>query len=151
MATNLDAAFLLAQALLPQLIAKRGALVFMASVQGLATQRNVAAYTASKHGLIGLSKSIAVDFASQGVRSNAIAPGSIDTPMLRDAIASSPSPAALRTEIDSMHPLGRAGHASEVAELVAFLLSERAAFITGEVIRIDGGLLALIGGSPLQD
>jgi NAD(P)-dependent dehydrogenase (short-subunit alcohol dehydrogenase family) len=64
-------------------------LVFMASVQGLASQRNVAAYTASKHGLIGLSKSIAVDFASQGVRSNAIAPGSIDTPMLRDAIASS--------------------------------------------------------------
>jgi NAD(P)-dependent dehydrogenase (short-subunit alcohol dehydrogenase family) len=92
MATNLGAAFLLAQALLPQLIAKRGALVFMASVQGLASQRNVAAYTASKHGLIGLSKSIAVDFASQGVRSNAIAPGSIDTPMLRDAIASAPSP-----------------------------------------------------------
>ena len=150
-ATNLGAAFLLAQALLPQLIASRGALVFMASVQGLASQRNVAAYTASKHGLIGLSKSIAVDFASQGVRSNAVAPGSIDTPMLRDAIASSPSPAALRTEIDTMHPLGRAGHASEVAELVAFLLSERAAFITGEVIRIDGGLLARIGGSPLQD
>ncbi|WP_059285065.1 SDR family oxidoreductase [Aquitalea magnusonii] len=150
-ATNLSAAFLLSQALLPQLIVQRGAMVFMASVQGLASQRHVAAYTASKHGLIGLSKSIAVDFASQGVRANAVAPGAIDTPMLRDAIASAPSPAALRREIDAMHPLGRAGHASEVAELVAFLLSDRATFITGEVIRIDGGLLALIGGSPSQD
>ena len=70
---NLKSAYLLSQALLPQLVENRGACAFMASVQGLATQESVAAYTTSKHGLIGLAKSIAVDFASQGVRSNAVA------------------------------------------------------------------------------
>ena len=148
---NLKSAFILSRAVLPELIKTKGAIVMMASVQGLATQNDVAAYTTSKHGLIGLTKSIAIDFAKYNVRANAVAPGSVDTPMLRNAVALSDAPEKVMNTINAMHPLGRSAKASEVAELVCFLLSGRASFITGEVVKVDGGLLTQIAGSPTDD
>jgi len=151
LAVNLTSAYLQSAAALPELIKTKGSLVMTSSVQGLATQRNVAAYATAKHGLMGLTKSIAVDFAAQGVRANAVAPGSVDTPMLRNAVAQADDPAAVYRAIDAMHPLGRPARPAEVAEVICFLLSDRASFVTGEVVRVDGGLMSLLGGSPSED
>jgi len=148
---NLTSAYLLAAAVVPELIKTKGSVVMTASVQGLATQQDVAAYTTAKHGLIGLTKSIAVDFAADGVRANAVAPGSVDTPMLRNAVEAADNPEAVYRAINAMHPLGRPAQPAEIAEVICFLLSDRASFVTGEVVRIDGGLMSLLGGSPSED
>ena len=148
---NLSSGFYLAKATLPHLIKTQGAIAFTASVQGMATQKNVAAYTVSKHGLIGLMKSIAVDFAEDGVRANAVAPGSVDTPMLRNAIALADDEQAVWDTINDMHPLGRSARPEEIANVISFLLSDQSSFMTGEVVRVDGGLLSIIGGSPKAD
>jgi NAD(P)-dependent dehydrogenase (short-subunit alcohol dehydrogenase family) len=117
-------------------------------VQSFATQQAVAAYTTSKHALIGLTRSMALDFSGYGVRVNAVAPGSVDTPMLNWAIGLDPDPEALMRTVHGMHPLGRIARTAEIAEAVAFLASPRASFVTGATLVVDGGLLLPIAGAP---
>lgn len=148
MDVNLTGAFYAAKAALPELRRTHGAIVFTASVQGMAAQKGALAYVVAKHGLIGLVTGMAIDEASHGVRVNGVAPGSVDTPMLRWAIDLDPNPEALSAEIDAMHPLGRRAQPAEIASVIAFLLSDGSSFMTGETVRVDGGLLARIPGAP---
>jgi NAD(P)-dependent dehydrogenase (short-subunit alcohol dehydrogenase family) len=148
MSVNLKGAFNVARAAMPELRRNKGAIVLMASVQGFAGQKGALAYVVSKHGLVGLVTAMAMDEAEHGVRVLGVAPGSVDTPMLRWAIGLDPNPQALDREIDAMHPLGRRGQPAEIANVVAFLLSDKAAFMTGETVRVDGGLLSRIPGAP---
>jgi NAD(P)-dependent dehydrogenase (short-subunit alcohol dehydrogenase family) len=151
MEVNLTGAFLVAKAAMPELRRNKGAMVITASVQGMAAQKGALAYVVAKHGLIGLVTGMAMDEAANGVRVLGVAPGSVDTPMLRDAINLDPNPEALNAEVDAMHPLGRRARPEEIANVIAFLLSDKASFMTGETVRVDGGLLARIPGAPKKE
>ncbi|MPY91161.1 MAG: SDR family oxidoreductase [Luteitalea sp.] len=148
MDVNLRGAWHAARACLPDMRHRGGAIVNVASVQGLASQRNVLAYTVSKHGVIGLTRSMAMDFAGENIRVNAVCPGTVDTPMLHRAASLNPKPEAVVDACRAMHPIGRIATPTEVAEVIAFLAHERASFVTGAVWTVDGGLLTLIGGTP---
>ncbi len=156
-AINVKGVFLAAKAALPYLRrSARGTAVVVSSVQGHATQTAVAAYAATKGALNALVRSMAIDEAPYGVRVNAVCPGSVDTPMLRSSarLFSDGSEEGAQRAIDDWgrsHPLGRVAQPSEIAEVVAFLASPRASFVTGEDIRVDGGLLAMLAAAIPSD
>lgn len=133
LAVNLRAPFLIARLALPQLVAG-GSFVFIGSLAGFQPGSRLPAYDASKAGLIGLSRHVALEGARQGVRSNVVAPGLIDTPLGRAATRGRPTRG--RTPV----PLGRQGTAWEVAAATVFLLSDEASYITGTTLSVDGGL-----------
>jgi len=139
---NLTAPFLMIKAALPALRQSRGTIVNVGSIEGLGANPGHAAYCASKAGLHGLTRAVAVDHGGEGIRCNAVAPGWIDTDLNEDFIDSMPDPASFRRDIGKIHPVGRTGTADEVAALIAFLAAEESGFVTGQVYTVDGGRMA---------
>jgi len=134
---NLTGVFNCLQAEIPALLeAGGGAIVNTSSICGLIGVSGTASYTAAKHGVIGLTKVAAMDYATRGIRVNAVAPGYVDTPMLAERGDDE------RAEIAARHPIRRMAHPGEVAEAILYLLSDRSSFVTGTVLEVDGGYLA---------
>ena len=144
-AVNLKSRFLIAKYAIPHLRERGGGVIIdNASVQGLQSMPGVSAYAASKGGDLSLVRQLSLDFAKDNIRVLAICPGSIDTPMLRNAAASTGRDIELElVDYGKTHPLGRVGQPEEIANVVLFLASDKASFMTGEHVSVDGGMMAM--------
>jgi NAD(P)-dependent dehydrogenase (short-subunit alcohol dehydrogenase family) len=145
MNVNAKSCFLLCKYAIPEMIKQGGGVIINnASAQGLQSQKLVPAYAASKGAVLSLTRNLALDYADKNIRVVAICPGSVDTPMLRAsaAMATPQNPEKSLKEWGRKHPLGRIGKPDEIAAVVLFLASDKASFITGEYVCIDGGLMA---------
>jgi NAD(P)-dependent dehydrogenase (short-subunit alcohol dehydrogenase family) len=143
MRTNVRGVFVHCREALPELAAgDGGAIVNVASISGLVGLTDQVAYSASKGAIVQLTRQLAVEWAPRGVRVNAVAPGAIDTPFLRDALVGAPDLDAVLAQIAASHPLGRISEADEIAETIVFLASPRARFVTGAILTADGGYTA---------
>ncbi len=149
---NLKGAFLMAKYTIPEMLRRGGgAIVITGSVQSASAVRNSVHYVVSKHGLLGLTRSIALDYAPQNIRANLVMPGAIDTPLLRGAIVLDPHPERVREACDRLHMRGTMGKPEEVAHVIVFLASDLASFMTGAAVAVDGGLLVPAGGMAFQE
>lgn len=119
-----------------------GAIVNVASVVASVGIRNRAAYVASKGAVAALTRAIALDHVAEGIRCNAIAPGTIDTPYYDDVMARAPDPVAFRKGLEARQPIGRLGTAEEMADCILFLASDESRFAVGAIVTIDGGMTA---------
>jgi NAD(P)-dependent dehydrogenase (short-subunit alcohol dehydrogenase family) len=137
-AINLKGVFLCMKYELPHVVKSKGAIVNMASVAGLIGGRVGSAYYASKHGVVGLTKAAALEYADKGIRINAVAPAAIKTPMTDRSFFHD---ADLTAGVIARHPVGRVGVPEEVANAVVWLCSDRASFTTGHTLPVDGGYL----------
>jgi NAD(P)-dependent dehydrogenase (short-subunit alcohol dehydrogenase family) len=149
---NLKGAFLMSKYAIPEMIRRGGgAIVMTGSVQSLTAQCNSVAYVVSKHGVLGLTRSIALDYGKQNIRANCVLPGAVDTPMLRWAASLDSHPEKVLAECDRLHIRGKMGQPEEVARVIVFLASDLASFVTGAAYAVDGGLLVPAGGMAFQE
>ncbi len=143
---NLKSIYLVSKYCIPELVKRGGgAIVNVASAQGLASQQRVAAYAASKGGAIAMTRTMALDHAPQNIRVNCVCPGAIDTPMLRwgaEHFMPGEDPEKVLKGWGEFHPIGRVGESREVADTILFLASDAASFMTGSALVVDGGILA---------
>lgn len=143
MALNMRAPLFLAQAALPHLQRRGGgSIINIGSIEGLSANPLHAAYCASKAGIHGMTRAMAVDLGKAGIRCNAIAPGWIASELSENYLESQPDPAGARTALDRLHPVGRVGRTTDVGDLAVFLASDRSSFLTGEIVVLDGGRTA---------
>jgi len=138
--TNLKSVFLCSKYAIPHLRKTRGTIINMSSMVGLVGQRNAGAYSATKGGIIAMTKGMALDFARDGIRVNCICPGWVETPLVEDWFNQQADPQASKEYIYGRHPLGRIATPEEVAKAVAFLCSEESSFVTGVALALDGGV-----------
>ncbi len=139
---NARAQFWMIQAVLPRMLeGGGGSIINMASVCGsLKGLPNRFIYGASKAAVVGLTKSVAADFVAKGIRCNAIAPGTVDTPSLAQRINSYPDPVQARKDFVARQPMGRLAQAGEIAPIVLYLASDESVFATGQIFAVDGGM-----------
>jgi NAD(P)-dependent dehydrogenase (short-subunit alcohol dehydrogenase family) len=138
---NLDTAFLACKYAVPLMLRSGGgSIVNVSSVQAFRCQVNVSAYAASKAAVVGLTRTMALDYARRGIRVNCVCPGSVDTPLLREGAAQHGPLEEVLAEWGEHHPLGRIGTPGDIAGLISFLFSDDSAFLLGQAIVIDGGL-----------
>ncbi|MBV9389559.1 MAG: SDR family oxidoreductase [Chroococcidiopsidaceae cyanobacterium CP_BM_ER_R8_30] len=125
---------------IPQMLKNGGgAIVNMSSIAGLVGMAGVPIYVASKHAVVGLTKSVALEYAKQGIRINAVSPGAIETDMFDRFVKDNPQ---VREQMMTMHPIGRTGKSEEIANAVVWFCSDEAAFVTGQILALDGGYTA---------
>ena len=139
---NVKALMYLAQAAHKALAKSAGSLTVVASKAGLVAQRNSPLYVATKGAAVQLARALALDWAREGIRVNAVCPGIVDTPMLQEFFDAMPDPDAIRRENEVAQPLGRLATPAEIASVVLFLATPAAAFITGVALPVDGGFTA---------
>ena len=144
LSVNLNSVFLGARHVVPLMRARGGgAIVNISSLNGIRGTPGALAYAASKGGVVAVTMSMALDYASENIRVNCICPGSVHTPMVQAVYAETPDPVAARQARIAMHPLGRDGEPADIAAAIAFLASDDARFMTGQAIAVDGGRSAV--------
>jgi NAD(P)-dependent dehydrogenase (short-subunit alcohol dehydrogenase family) len=153
---NLKSYFLMSRYAIPEIRRRGGgAIINVASVQGLQSMKGVPAYAASKGGILSLTRQMAVEYAREKIRVLAVCPGTIDTEMVRASAAREPDGVEAALErLGKSHPIGRIGTGDDIANVVLFLASDRASFMTGEYVCVDGGYMALgawAGGAGSDD
>lgn len=137
--TNLDSIFYCMKYEIKQMEKQhKGAIINISSILGKVGFANAAGYVAAKHGILGLTKNGAIEYSSKGIRINAVGPAFINTPMLTNAGIDT----SIKEQLIKLHPIGRFGEAHEIAELIIWLASEKASFITGSYYAVDGGYLS---------
>ncbi len=140
-AVNLRGAYLINRSVIPGMIkAGTGCIIHMSSVTGIRGLPGLAIYSATKGALISLTRAMSTDYAPFGIRVNAIAPGTIASPMLYSFVEKQTDKEKILRQFDQMHPIGRVGTIAEVANVAVFLASDEASFVTGSVYEVDGGL-----------